>query len=59
MTAIGLNLDQLEDAASKLRAIAHPMRVAIIELLNENERLNVTDIYTKLQIAHLRLSVRF
>ena len=32
-----LDIVKLEAAASKLRAMAHPMRIAIIELLNNNK----------------------
>ena len=40
-----IDLEKLEAAASRLRAIGHPMRIAIIELL-EQKPLNVTEIYT-------------
>ncbi len=33
-----------------LRAINHPLRLSIIQLLNENKSLTVTEIYTKLNI---------
>ena len=33
MAIIEIDIIKLESAASKLRAIAHPMRIAIIELL--------------------------
>ncbi len=36
--------------ASMLRAMVHPMRIAIIELLTANKRLSVTEIYEKLSI---------
>ena len=41
MTKKKLDLQKLELAASKLRAMAHPMRIAIIDLLAENRKLNV------------------
>jgi DNA-binding transcriptional ArsR family regulator len=56
--AISVRLDavKLEAAASKLRAMAHPMRIAIIELLNEKEKMNVTEIYEALNIEQAAAS---
>jgi len=51
-----LDIKKLEEAASKLRVIAHPMRIAIIELLQENKKMNVTQIYEKLQIEQASAS---
>ncbi len=51
-----LDIDKLEMAASKLRAMAHPMRIAIIELLTENARLTVTEIYEHLNIEQASAS---
>lgn len=51
-----LNLQKLEEAASRLRAIAHPMRIAIINLLETNHKLNVTEIYEKLKIEQAAAS---
>ncbi len=51
----------LEHSAETLRAIAHPYRIAIIDLLHHNGAMSVTDIYTNLQIEqavashHLRI----
>jgi len=45
-----IDLTKLEAAASRMRAIAHPMRIAIIELLDANDKMNVTEIYEKLNI---------
>ncbi len=47
--------EKLEAAASRLRAIGHPMRIAIIELL-EQKPLNVTEIYTELNIEQAAAS---
>ncbi len=55
------NEEFLIESTETLRAIAHPTRLAIIDLLHTNGQLNVTDIYTKLQIEqaiashHLRI----
>ena len=55
------NKDFLEDSTETLRAIAHPIRIAIIDLLHHNVEMTVTDIYKKLNIEqaiashHLRI----
>jgi len=51
-----LDLQKLELAASKLRAMAHPMRIAIIDLLTENKKLTVTEIYEHLGIEQASAS---
>lgn len=45
-----LNIDQLEAAASMLKAIAHPMRIAIINFLEDGKKMTVTEIHLKLDI---------
>ncbi len=45
-----LNIDQLESAASMLKAIAHPMRIAILSFLEDGKKMTVTEIHQKLQI---------
>lgn len=56
MDEIKIDVAQLERAASKLRAISHPMRIAIIDLLTERDKMNVTEIYTKLKIEQATAS---
>ena len=51
-----LDIQKLELAASKLRAMAHPMRSAIIDLLTENKKLTVTEIYERLSIEQASAS---
>ena len=51
-----LDINKLEAAASKLRAIAHPMRIAVIGLLENNAKLCVTEIYEKLKIEQAAAS---
>ncbi len=51
-----LSPKKLEEAASKLRAIAHPMRIAIIGLLEKKDRMNVTEIYEQLKIEQASAS---
>lgn len=43
-----LEKDILERTSSTLKAIAHPVRLSIIDLLREGNRMNVTQIYTAL-----------
>jgi len=45
-----LNSEQLEAAANMLRAIAHPMRLAILNHLDEGKKLTVTEIHNRLSI---------
>ena len=53
--------DFLEDSTETLRAIAHPIRIAIIDLLFANNKMTVTEIYQHLKIEqaiashHLRI----
>jgi DNA-binding transcriptional ArsR family regulator len=56
MKKIILEVEKLEAAASRLRAIAHPMRIAIIELLTQNMKLTVTEIYENLNIEQASAS---
>jgi ArsR family transcriptional regulator len=55
------NVNFLEDSTETLRAIAHPIRIAIIDLLYNNGQMTVTDIYQQLHIEqaiashHLRI----
>jgi DNA-binding transcriptional ArsR family regulator len=50
-----------EHATETLRAIAHPQRMQIIEMLHQTKIMNVTEIHTALQIEqavashHLRI----
>ena len=45
-----LSPDQLEKAANMLKAIAHPMRIAILSFLEEGKKLTVTEIHELLNI---------
>jgi DNA-binding transcriptional ArsR family regulator len=51
-----LDKKKLDAAASRLRAIAHPMRIAIISLLEEKKELNVTTIYETLGLEQAAAS---
>lgn len=43
-------LDKLESAAEMLKAIAHPIRIAIVGMLDSNKKLTVTEIHEALAI---------
>ncbi len=45
-----LDAGRLEIAASMLKAMAHPMRIAILKHLEGNKRLTVTEIHELLEI---------
>jgi DNA-binding transcriptional ArsR family regulator len=45
-----LNPDQLEKAANMLKAIAHPVRIAILNQLNNGKKLTVTEIHELLKM---------
>jgi len=56
-----LSEERLEAAAEMLKALAHPMRIAIVNLLRDDNRLSVGDIFQKLGMEqavashHLRI----
>lgn len=56
MKKVTLDVEKLELAASKLRAIAHPMRIAIIDLLTINPKMTVTEIYEYLNLEQASAS---
>jgi len=49
-TKLNISTDRLEDAATMLKAMAHPMRVAILNILADGKRLTVTEIHQTLKI---------
>jgi DNA-binding transcriptional ArsR family regulator len=55
------DLSFLEEATETMRAIAHPARLAIIDMLHINDKMNVTEIHEQLNIEqavashHLRI----
>ncbi len=56
MDNVELNAKKLEQLASRLKAIAHPVRIAIIEMLSNDSRLSVTEIYQLLDIEQAAAS---
>ncbi|MEN0047474.1 MAG: metalloregulator ArsR/SmtB family transcription factor [Bacteroidota bacterium] len=50
------NEDFLEKSTETLRAVAHPIRLVIIDMLSKRESLTVTEIYEQLQIEQAVVS---
>ena len=50
MSLSELNAEKLDKAANMLKAIAHPMRIAILGFLEGNKKLTVTQIHELLEI---------
>jgi DNA-binding transcriptional ArsR family regulator len=48
-----LNPEILEKASNMLKAMAHPVRIGIVSLLDDGKKHTVTDIHNKLGIEHL------
>ena len=46
----GLTAEQLEKASNLLKAIAHPMRIAILQYLDGGKKFTVTEIHEYLKI---------
>jgi DNA-binding transcriptional ArsR family regulator len=51
-----LNPEKLEIAANMLKAIAHPVRILIIECLEDGNKYTVTEIHKKLGIEQATAS---
>jgi DNA-binding transcriptional ArsR family regulator len=45
-----IQLEKLENASEMLKAIAHPMRIAIVDMLANDKSLTVTEIHETLNI---------
>ncbi len=56
MKKISYNEEELNSISEKLKAIGHPLRIAIIELLEKNKRLTVTDIQKNINIEQATTS---
>lgn len=58
---VTLKQDYIDNGAEVLRALAHPLRLRIIEFIDENETINVNQIYNTLNLEqsitsqHLRI----
>ena len=53
---IDLSQEFLEESAEKLRAIAHPVRLAIIEWLFQKKEMTVTELFEALDIEQATMS---
>jgi DNA-binding transcriptional ArsR family regulator len=51
-----LNTETLEKAANMLKAIAHPVRISIVQYLEDGEKRTVTEIYKKIGIEQATAS---
>lgn len=56
MSKAKLDIARLEAAASRMRALAHPMRIAIIDMLTDTPKMSVTEIYERLGIEQAAAS---
>lgn len=45
-----LTTDQVEKAAAMLKAIAHPVRISILNLLEDGKKLTVTELHEQLNL---------
>ena len=58
---VNINNEKLEDASEILRALAHPLRMKILEFIDRNDTINVNKIYNTLKLEqsitsqHLRI----
>ncbi len=48
--------DQIESVSRTLKAIAHPVRLSIIDMLEHQKQMTVTEIYTRLDIDQSAVS---
>ena len=56
MNKTDFDINHLEKAANRLKAMAHPVRIAIIEMIEVNGSLCVSDIFSKLDIEQASAS---
>lgn len=60
-TKVIINNEKLQTSAEILRALAHPLRMTILEFIDRNESVNVNKIYNTLNLEqsitsqHLRI----
>jgi len=60
-TKVTINHEQLDASSEVLRAIAHPLRMKILEFIDRNDEINVNKIYNTLNLEqsitsqHLRI----
>jgi len=56
LTSKNVNVDIIEDAFNRLRGIAHPLRIEILEFLTVNKDMTVTQIFEKMRIRQAEAS---
>ncbi len=60
-TKAGISSDKLQTSSDILRALAHPLRLQILEFIDKNKEINVNKIYNTLKLEqsitsqHLRI----
>ena len=60
-TKVVFQSEQLQYSVELMRALAHPLRLKILEFIDQNERINVNKIYNTLKLEqsitsqHLRI----
>jgi DNA-binding transcriptional ArsR family regulator len=60
-TKVSINTEKLHASSELLRAVAHPLRMKILEFIDHNEEINVNKIYNTLKLEqsitsqHLRI----
>ncbi|MCB0617849.1 MAG: helix-turn-helix transcriptional regulator [Saprospiraceae bacterium] len=60
-TKISINHERLLESSELLRAVAHPLRLRILEFIDQNDTINVNKIYNTLKLEqsitsqHLRV----
>jgi DNA-binding transcriptional ArsR family regulator len=60
-TDVKVDVDRLHTSSEVLRAVAHPLRIKILEFIDSNEEINVNKIYNTLGLEqsitsqHLRI----
>ena len=58
---VSINNEKLQVSSEVLRAIAHPLRMQILEFIDQNDQINVNKIYNTLNLEqsitsqHLRI----
>jgi DNA-binding transcriptional ArsR family regulator len=61
MSELIINVEKLDCMLNRLKALSHPDRIAILELINKKERANVGEIQAQLNLEqastsnHLRI----
>jgi DNA-binding transcriptional ArsR family regulator len=60
-TTVSIDNERLQASAEVLRAVAHPLRMKILEFIDKNDEINVNKIYNTLNLEqsitsqHLRI----